>query len=159
MVDELVNEQNLLPPTVLPIWRKVMQQTTDMSQQAPAPGSIAAFRADAIEVSVQAKQTVVGKKKQRGGVLIESCNNTYFGSRKTKTGEGIDEGVRGTERGGYAGCRAGGSVYESASCSRKGCREKGKRGGRFTICVTIREERGHEGEWKNVINQSRALQV
>jgi hypothetical protein len=55
MVDELVNEQNLLPPTVLPLWRKVMQhQTTDMSQQAAASGSIAAFRADAIEVRVQA---------------------------------------------------------------------------------------------------------
>jgi len=57
MVDELVNEQNLLPPTVLPIWRKMMQhQTTDMSHQAPAPGSIAAFRADAVEVRVQTQR-------------------------------------------------------------------------------------------------------
>lgn len=51
MMDELVSENNLLPPTVVPLWRKVMQhQTTDMSQQEPTPGTISAFRADAVEV-------------------------------------------------------------------------------------------------------------
>lgn len=51
MVDELVNEQNLLPQTVLPLWRKVIQhQTTDMTQQNPAIGTITTFRTDAIEV-------------------------------------------------------------------------------------------------------------
>lgn len=50
MVDELVSDNNFLPPAALPLWRKVVQhQTTDMSQPTTATDTISAFRADAIE--------------------------------------------------------------------------------------------------------------
>lgn len=50
MVDELVSDNNFLPPAALPLWRKVVQhQTTDMSQPTPTSDTISAFRADAIE--------------------------------------------------------------------------------------------------------------
>jgi hypothetical protein len=98
MVDELVNEQNLLPPTVLPLWRKVMQhQTTDMSQQPSAPGSIAAFRADAIEVRVQASGWE-RKKKQRGRIdrVMQRRTLARAKQRQGRDYSRIDEDVDGT---------------------------------------------------------------
>jgi hypothetical protein len=81
MVDELVNEQNLLPQTVLPLWRKVIQhQTTDMSQQSPAPGSIAAFRADAIEV----RHVVTPEQEEESRIIV---GQLYLGTLKQKIGD------------------------------------------------------------------------